>query len=825
MKVVRKILLYLLLVTAVALISLVASVFLFKEQIIKQFIAAANENLSTPVKVGHISVSAFSNFPRLSIVLTDVYVEDSHKGLYPLLTAKRISFQLNPIEVYRGNYTISGLEVADSETNLKINTEGELNYVVLKSDQESKGTTIGFELKNIQLKNTVVHYSDQTISQDFDFLSDQLTASIKNTASVYRILAQGDVTTQQIEIGRHSLLEGKRFITQANLVYDDEHKKLTIEPSSLGLRSSEFLVKGNYQWKKNSIIDLLVEGKKTNLQTLLSLLPEKTAAAFDKYESDGSAYFSAALKGGFSDTEKLPLSVQFGLRDVTITHPDTKSKIMNVQLEGSFATSDVVKYDQAVLVLKNVQGSLNNEPFEAELVVKDFTDPSVIFKFKGRIDAKSFQSFYPINGVLDPTGNLQMDISFEGKPSWLKSKATAQQATTSGSLELQNLSFMYGEEKRSVKNLVGTLQFNNHDLAISNVSVTFGNSDFLVNGFFKNVVNFVLFENQPIGIEADLKSNYLDVDELFAVGYSSAEDSEGDEYSFGIPSYINLNFDCEVGQLRYKRFHAGSLTGNLLVKNKVAAFRNIKLKTMGGKVELSGIVDAVNTKAIDVMTSAKLTSIYLDSVFYVFNNFDQNFIEDKHLRGQVNADVMVDLTLNEKLRLFPETLVADISAVVKNGELNQFGPLQTLNKYLDDEGLHSLRFAELKNDIHIENKTVYIPQMEVRSNVTPLVISGTHTFDQQIDYHIVTPFRNKGKIDITEARTAMEEMNGQMKLFLKITGTTDNYRVQYDTEAAKKKIAGDLKKEVQELKDAFKGKDKKKQKEIELSTEEFDWDN
>jgi hypothetical protein len=64
-----------------------------------------------------------------------------------------------------------------------------------------------------------------------------------------------------------------------------------------------------------------------------------------------------------------------------------------------------------------------------------------------------------------------------------------------------------------------------------------------------------------------------------------------------------------------------------------------------------------------------------------------------------------------------------------------------------------------------------------------------------------------------------------MKLYLKITGTTDDYRVQYDTEAVKKKIVSDLKKEVQELKDAFKNKGKKKQKELELSTEEFDWDN
>jgi hypothetical protein len=193
--------------------------------------------------------------------------------------------------------------------------------------------------------------------------------------------------------------------------------------------------------------------------------------------------------------------------------------------------------------------------------------------------------------------------------------------------------------------------------------------------------------------------------------------------------------------------------------------------------------------------------------------------------GQANADVMIELSLNEKLKLFPETLIADISVIVKNGELNNFEPLQKLNKYLDDEGLSRLRFAELKNDIHVENKTVYIPQMEVRSNVTTLQISGTHTFDQQIDYRIITPLKSKRKIDITEATGAMEEQAGQLKLFLKITGTTDDYKVQYDTEAVRKKIASELKKEVQELKEAFKNKGKTKKKELELSTEEFDWDN
>jgi hypothetical protein len=278
-----------------------------------------------------------------------------------------------------------------------------------------------------------------------------------------------------------------------------------------------------------------------------------------------------------------------------------------------------------------------------------------------------------------------------------------------------------------------------------------------------------------------------------------------------------------VQRLNYKRFTGQNLTGDLLVKNKVAVSRNIQVNAMGGALTLTGIVDANNPKAIDVMSTFKLNGLAVDSIFYVFENFYQDFIEDRHLKGQAYADVTLDMTLNQNLKLFPETLVADISATIKNGELNNFEPLKSLNKYLDDESLSALRFADLKNDIHIENKTVYIPLMEVRSNATVMQISGTHKFDQHIDYRVVTPLNNRRKIDINEAAGAIEEMEGRAKLFLKIVGTTDDYRVLYDTEAVKKKIIADLKKEVQELKDIFKNK--KKKKDIELSTEEFDWDN
>ena len=257
----------------------------------------------------------------------------------------------------------------------------------------------------------------------------------------------------------------------------------------------------------------------------------------------------------------------------------------------------------------------------------------------------------------------------------------------------------------------------------------------------------------------------------------------------------------------------------------MAVSRNIKFNSMGGDMTFSGIVDAKNNKAIDVVSTFKLNGIHADSVFYVFENFDQSFIVDKHLKGQAYADVSLEFTLNQNLRLYQETLVSDISTYIKNGELNNFEPMKKLNKYLNDEGLSKLRFSDIKNDIHIENKTVYIPQMEVRTNVTSIKVSGTHTFDQRIDYRIIAPLRNNKNINYVEAKEALEDDgSGQSKLFLKITGTTDNYNVSYDTESVKKKIVSDLKKEVIELKEAFKNKGTKEKKEVELEQDEyFDW--
>ncbi len=821
----RRFFIYLGLAVAVVLISLIGSVLLFKDRIIRQFIAEANKHLNTPVKVGELDVSILRHFPRLSIVLNDVYVEDSHPGNYPLLTAKQLSFTLHPYEVYKGEYNIKGVYVTDGEANFKVDEDGVTNYRILKSEEPSNNqSSVSLELRDIDLRTTRFQYIDFRMRQDLAFTSEKLNASVRTSNDQYTIEAKGDIFSEKINIRGSSFLNGKSFDIETAILYDDNRKKLDIHPSLLSISKTSFNVAGHYEWKDKSIIDLNVDGKDTDIQTILSLLPETVSENMRKYRSEGNVYFKANLKGEIETRSNPALAIDFGFADATIFHPDYKTRITNANLKGSFSCKDVTEPSLGRLKLEDVRGRLNGESFSGSLTLVDFNNPDVIAKFKGKLNAQSVLGFYPVKGLVDVSGSLTADIAMKGRISLLKNRSTAKQVSTSGTIDLEKISFKYGEKKVPVENLTGNLQFSNNDLALSNVSGKLGKSDYLLNGFFKNIITFMLFDNQPVGIEADLKSRYLDVDELFTFAYTS-ETSSNDKYDFGISDKVYLNFNCDVERLKYKRFRGASIRGDLLVKNKVAVSRNLKLQTMGGDLSLSGIVDATNRKAIDVVCTSKLSRLKADSIFYVFENFDQTFILDKHLRGDVSADVQFELSLNENLRLYPETLTADIGAIIKNGELNNFEPLKKLNKYLDDESLSNLRFSDIKNDIHIENKTVYIPQMLINSNATSLRVSGTHTFDQRINYRIITPLRGRGTGRDAELTKAVDiDSEGQTRLFLKIVGTTDDYKIMYDTEAVRNKISSDLKREVKELKDAFKKKETEKKKEIELQEDEyFEW--
>jgi hypothetical protein len=178
--------------------------------------------------------------------------------------------------------------------------------------------------------------------------------------------------------------------------------------------------------------------------------------------------------------------------------------------------------------------------------------------------------------------------------------------------------------------------------------------------------------------------------------------------------------------------------------------------------------------------------------------------------------------LTEALDLLPATINADIEAIIKQGQLIDFKPIQSLSKYVRNEDLKNVRFSDLKNNVQIANSTVIIPEMAIITSAYQIDVSGSHTFRQDIDYHFKIPLDQFRGTDPDSRFGQIEEQDsGPPNLFLKMTGMAYDYQVAYDTRAVTEKIKQDLKKEGNELKELFKKDKDQKVKQAELEEEDY----
>jgi len=171
--------------------------------------------------------------------------------------------------------------------------------------------------------------------------------------------------------------------------------------------------------------------------------------------------------------------------------------------------------------------------------------------------------------------------------------------------------------------------------------------------------------------------------------------------------------------------------------------------------------------------------------------------------------VIYKSSISQDLRIDPKSVNAFGDIIITNGELINYKPLFKLSKYIKQKELEHIHFSTLKNQIQIKDEIISIPEMDVESSTLSMNISGTHTFQNQIDYHIsilLSELISKKKQDEEDIEGIFSEDDGlgRTTLFLKMTGNANDPEIRYDTKAVRKKISADIKKEREAFKEVFR---------------------
>lgn len=799
-----------------------------QDQLIEKILSEINKTIQTPVKVGAVDINWWTDFPNISLRFQNVFIQESlERSSFPLAKLEELALSFNTLHFLKGDYSFEKIILKNGEVTIRTTRSGEINYDIIKNSNSNSQQSVNFDLKNVQIQGVQINYVDEALKQSYLQFADQLNASLYKKKNVYYINVEGKMNSKAIKIGEYDYFENKNLTLKTTLKYTQGAETVEILPSQILLSGNDFQISGNYEIE-DSYMNILVKGIESDFTTLISLLPETYRKQLADYESTGNSQFEGSLVGNLTSKESPNINFSFSVDNASLFQPEYNTRFENLSFHGNFNNGAKQSLKTSQLVLKDIKGVLKGKPFTANLGIKDFENYLINLSTEGQISTQDLVTFFPDKekySQLD--GLIDFNLTVAGYFNDFKQASTATRINNSGELILTNLSGVYADYPLPINDVNGRLMFNKNDIAINHLKGNIGDSDIELSGFFLNIIPYFLKENQALLIEAETVSENINLNELLS-GLSNADNSiekQEESFKFALSPKLQLDLTSHISNLTFKRFEGRNISGKIKLSNQILEASQLGLESNGGKMTLNGEVNAKKSNEIRINTAVNFKGMNVDSIFYTFENFQQDFLTDRHLKGKIDAKVNAFILLDEGLKFQPDAFTATIDATIENGELNDFQPMLSLSDYVREDELTHLNFGELSNTIEIKNKVIYLPEMSIKSNVSDILLQGTHTFNQEINYRLLVPLKNYKKEDSDAAFGAIEESGGYSNLYLKIIGTTDDFEISWDKKRSLQSVADRLKEEGKTLKKIIKGQEiEKEKKEVELNEEEyFDW--
>lgn len=796
--------------------------YFYRGKIMNLLVAEMNNYLAADVEVNKMELSMLEHFPYLSLSFSDVRIKEP-EGFSNghLAIAQTLYLAFNPLDLLQKKYEIEQIILERAVVNVTIDREGRGNYSILKTqDDTSSDVSMSFALKKIELRDVLVNFRYDPGMQYYSVLQKHAEARLSQQSDLLEIGLNGDLHIYDIVIAGQSYFREKPVSIRSKQTYSFKNKNLEIMPSDLIISNSGFHLAGSLNFMDKSLIDLSFQGDKGKIQTLISVLPASVTSHLASYQSEGNVYFNGSIKGELSSRNNPLITVDFGFENARIRNAEYKGEIRQANLTGSFTNGDGRKAETSELRISKFNAVFQDMPVKGYFVMTDFEDPLYEVSCNGTIDLASFIRFYPISTLEQASGTIHTDFYFMGRPDDLKK--FPEKIITSGETKISNASFLFRDLAYRLNDFSGNLLFNRNDVAVNDFKGKINGSDFLLNGYFRNLIPRVLFDEEVLQVNASLKSSKLNINDFIITDSTSRMDNVSGEMPLKTQERLSVNLDLKIDSLIYNKLSVANMKAKLVLRQDAAILNDFSVKF--GEGTLGGDIAYTMTEKPVVKMLVSADNIDVRKLFYVFDDFDQSFITQTNLRGTLGSSVDLIIPLDQENNVDYTGLVGKISLKISNGELIGFSPMQKLSLFVDERDLYNVRFSELTNELIVKDNSIYIPEMQISSNVSHITVYGTHTFDNYLDYKLTVPLKNFRKKDKDEAFGAIEnDHRGNTLLHLTIKGPGDNFKVSYDTRRTGQKIREDLKKEKEEIGSLLKGKQVSEitKKEPALNDEEF----
>ncbi len=506
-----------------------------------------------------------------------------------------------------------------------------------------------------------------------------------------------------------------------------QHSNLALE--NLNAKALNNYIKGFF--KVSGAKDLPIEA---NLKTVFNLADIKQFYPLDSMDIAGNLNIDIQVKGKYNPDKKLfpvttaNIKLENGLVK-TKYYPDAVKKI---QVLTNIVSKDGTLKDLKVN-LQPVSFEFEGEPFSIKADLRNFENLHYDIDAKGTLDIGKIYKVFSQQGY-GASGFIDANLSLHGS----QSDAIAgrySQLNNAGTLKVKDLKLTSDLFPKSFLVNTGLFRFSQDKMWFDEFKATYGNSDFALNGYLSNVINYALKDNEPLNGNFDLKSNTIIADEFMAYADSStvADSGTAETGVVMVPQNLDLAFTASAKKVAYNGLQLKDFKGQMnLTKGKII------LKQTGFSIINAPVVmDAtyssispiratfeyhINAKDFDIKKAYNEIKIFHDLASSAAN-----------AEGIVSLDYQLSGNLDASMHPIYPSLKGGGVLAVKNVKMKGFKLFSAVSKATNKDSINNPDLEGVNIKSTIANNIITIERTKMRVAGFRPKFEGQVSFDGKLN--------------------------------------------------------------------------------------------
>ena len=747
------------------------------------------------VKIGGLSVSFFRTFPMLSLQLNDVLIKDSivafaHKDF---LKVSDIYLRISVPGLIKGNSPIGKILIRNGEINVLSDTSGNTNEYIFKTKpREGRKTTLSFP--DLELQNITGSYVDPKRKKDYSGIIHSLKCSAKDRDGILHIKMNVRLLAKNLSFNtlRGAFLKEKMIEGKFTATYNRESKDLLAENVKLYLDNHPFIFNGKFNLDNSKAnFNLDIHSQAVMFAQTASLLTVPIQKALAPYSLNNPVNVVVKLSGK-TILDYIPLVEVF--MDVENNKAITPQGMFEDCTFQGYFSNEMVKGKErddlnSFLLFKKFSGRWENIRLVSDTIkISNLIKPYLECDVASDVDMKTVNKLAGSKTLQFLDGRTSFKIDFKG-PIYGGDSAAS---NINGYIDITGASIKYMPRSILLSNCEGRLKFVNNDLFVNKLEAEIGKTKLHMNGSAVNFLSMLNVSPEKLVLKWKIYSPWLHLEDFRELLSSSSSKTQNSQQRKGTIAKTSSKIDkmfsdgemyigLETPEMDYKTFRAKIVKADVLFTQSEIKLERVSLNHAGGFMNVTGSVRngaEKNPVALKVM----MQKMNIPELFSAFNNFGQDAVTNKNLKGKLSADITYQTSITNKAELVSADSDGSIDFELEGGELKDFEPLQEISKKaFKKQDFSNIRFADLKNRLDLKGTAFIIHSMDIRSTALNITVEGVYDFKKGTDMFIKLPLRNllksQANTDISDEGKAAHGVS--LRLRAK-TGDDGKLKVSWD---------------------------------------------